>query len=143
MCQSHITNHFIAIGEVVVQFLPASWFTIILKWLFESGTFALGIGSVRSHFSILFLLGRIDSVTEGYAELTAHNRFFPDEPLELISPGMGNCPLEITGLSNLEGDTLDVAQPNQRVRFASPPGVRTGDLLRRTSEEPCDEKGAL
>jgi len=80
-------------------------------------------------------LGRIDTIARGRALLTVRNRFFPGEPLEIIGPGMRTERLEIKDLETEDGLPLEVAQPNQRVRFAAPASLAAGDLLRRKSQE--------
>jgi len=76
-------------------------------------------------------LGRIETLAGGEALLTVRNRFFPGERVEAIGPGMRMVSLEISGLKDDHSHPLPVAQPNQRVRLHVPPGVESGDLLRR------------
>ncbi|PLX99789.1 MAG: peptidase U32 [Desulfuromonas sp.] len=81
-------------------------------------------------------LGRLESVTQGRALLTVRNRFFAEESLEIIGPGMRTEQLQISGLASESGAPLEVAQPNQRVVFEVPSTIQAGDLLRRVSPLP-------
>jgi putative protease len=67
----------------------------------------------------------------GRGLVAVRNRFFPDETLELIGPGMRHAALQVGELQSEAGETLAVAQPNARVLLRLPAGAQVGDLLRR------------
>ena len=58
------------------------------------------------------------------------NRFAVGEEVELIGPGMRQATFRLERAFSLEGEPLQVVQPNARVRLALPPGALAGDLLR-------------
>ncbi len=88
-------------------------------------------------------VGIVREMTEdGRALVECRNRFFPGEKLELIGPGMRNAFLIAEDLSNLDGNPVEVAQPNARILMGLPDGARKGDILRREKNSPMPEPGA-
>lgn len=74
-------------------------------------------------------------VLEGTAQnlfIGTKNRFFAEETLELIGPGLRRAQVVTQNLQNLKGESLKVAQPNSQVKIAKFPAWATaGDMLRR------------
>lgn len=73
---------------------------------------------------------------DGTALVEGRNRFFPGEKVELIGPKMRSEPFTVGTPVNEIGETLDVIQPNARVRITLPDWARVGNMLRREVEQP-------
>jgi len=59
------------------------------------------------------------------------NRFFANEVLELVAPGMERKAFSPERIRTAEGELLSVAQPNAVVVLDLPSSAKAGDLLRR------------
>ena len=73
--------------------------------------------------------------TDGTALVEGRNRFFPGEEIELIGPNMRGELFNVGAPVNEAGETLNVVQPNARVRIALPGWAQAGDMLRREVEQ--------
>lgn len=67
----------------------------------------------------------------GELVVEGRNRFFPDEKLELIGPGMRTEPFQPRVIESLEGKEVPAGQPNMLMRIQLPKGAQEGDILRR------------
>jgi putative protease len=68
---------------------------------------------------------------DGRGVVQGRNRFYPEETLELIGPGMRQDRFSAGRLVGDDGRELPVMQPNAMARMVLPDGARPGDLLRR------------
>lgn len=67
--------------------------------------------------------------------VAGRNRFFVGDELELVGPGMRQQRFRVNALRTLDGDALEVAHANSRVRLDLPEWAAEGDLLRRRRTE--------
>ena len=67
--------------------------------------------------------------------MEGRNRFAIGEELELIGPGMRQATFALAAARNVEGEPLQVIQPNALARLKLPAGTRAGDLLRKVRTE--------
>lgn len=68
---------------------------------------------------------------DGTGVVEGRNRFFPDDPLELVGPGMRQADFRAGELRSEQGGVLEAGQPNARIVMDLPEGAQAGDLLRR------------
>ncbi len=71
-------------------------------------------------------VGEISKADEGWLTVTVKNRFERGDKLELITPG-GNTAFELTELTNLDAQTIDVAPGNGHI-VRIPVPANAGDL---------------
>jgi putative protease len=67
----------------------------------------------------------------GRALVIGRNRFFAEETLELIGPGMRQADFRVAAMATEAGAPIMVAQPNARIVLSLPSGAQKGDMLRR------------
>jgi putative protease len=76
-------------------------------------------------------VGVLESSPQGLF-IATRNRFFADEKLELIGPGLRRTEVVPKKLQSLKGEGLSVAQPNSQVKIEGLPAwAAAGDMLRR------------
>lgn len=76
-------------------------------------------------------LGVIRRAEDGTLVADTRNRVLPGETLELVGPTMRTLSFSPDRFSNLQGERIESAHANMRVRMPLPAGAAPGDLLRR------------
>jgi putative protease len=76
-----------------------------------------------------------EQVSSGDWLVEGRNRFQSGESLELIGPAMRQAEFLFADAVNAQAETVTTVQPNAVVRMALPPGVQTGDFLRRWQKD--------
>ena len=87
--------------------------------------------------------GQVVGTGEGWVDVRITNKLEPGALLELCAPGLVREVLDASVLRTPAGDQLDLAKPNQVLRFSQPTTGGPTDMVRRVwreGERPADRR---
>jgi putative protease len=86
---------------------------------------------LRSHLFV-GVVERMNS--DGTFTVGVRNRIKTGDSLEIMGPGMRNDSITVTRMTDEKGNSVEVANPNQKVIMALPPATAPYDLLRVSND---------